>query len=246
MIKKIFTVLIALTIVTTSAGMVFADDSTTDATATSGTATAETTTGSTETTATAEADNNASAEATAKAEAEAKATAAKKAEAQKKAAAKKAKALKYKKGLAAYIRGVNGNYSKAGSMKLAGYFISYGKKYNVSPLALMAMARHESGFSARAHNPAGYYGMMQTSASLGRAKGFSKRELLVAKNSIKVAASYLRYNLKYFNYNYSKGIAGYCCGTYAVKTGHYSKTTSNARVRTMKSIKKYLVRHNYV
>lgn len=241
MIKKIFTVLIALTIVTTSAGMVFADDSTTSV-ATSGTATAETTTGSTETTATAEADNNASAEATAKEKAEA----AKKAAAEKKAAAKKAKALKYKKGLASYIRAVNGNYSKAGSMKLAGYFISYGKKYKVSPLALMAMAKHESGFSARTHNPAGYYGMMQTSASLGRAKGFSKSELLIAKNSIKVAASYLRYNLKYFNYNYSKGIAGYCCGTYAVKTGHYSKTTSNARVRTMKNIKKYLVRHNYV
>jgi soluble lytic murein transglycosylase-like protein len=156
------------------------------------------------------------------------------------------KAEKYQKGLAAYIRSRNKKISKARAYTLAGYFIKYGNKYNVDPKALMAMAQHESTFRAKAYNPAGYYGIMQTSASLGRSKGFSKRELFQAQNSIKVAASYLRYNLKVFHYNYSKGIAGYCCGTYAVKKGNYSRKTASVRVKTRAKIAKYLKNHNYV
>ena len=162
------------------------------------------------------------------------------------AAAKAAKALKYKKGLAAYIRTQNGSYTKKSSMKLAGYFIKYGKKYNVSPLALMAMAQHESRFSAKAYNPSGCYGMMQTTASLGRSKGFSKRQLFTAQNSIKVAASYLKYNLKAFHNSYAKAFSGYCCGTYAVKSGNYVTSPSRDRVKTMKAIKNYLKKHKYL
>jgi soluble lytic murein transglycosylase-like protein len=156
------------------------------------------------------------------------------------------RAEKYKKGLAAYIRSRNKKISKARSLALAGYFIKYGKKYKVDPKALMAMAQHESTFRAKAHNPAGYYGIMQTSASLGRAHGFSKKELYKPQNSIKVAASYLRYNLKAFHYSYTKGIAGYCCGTYAVKSGHYNKRVAVIRVKTRAGIAKYLKKHHYV
>ena len=162
------------------------------------------------------------------------------------AAAKAAKALKYKKGLAAYIRSKNGSISRAKSLIIAGYFIKYGKKYNADPTMLMAMAQHESTFSERARNSAGYYGIMQTSASLGRHYGYSKSELLQAKNSIRTGAGYLRYNLKVFHYNYSKAVAGYCCGTYAVKSGNYSKAGTNVRLNTRKAIKKYLKKHNYV
>ena len=156
------------------------------------------------------------------------------------------RAEKYKKGLAAYIRSRNKRISKARSLALAGYFIKYGKKYKVDPKALMAMAQHESSFSAKAHNPAGYYGIMQTSASLGRSHGFSKKELYKPQNSIKVAASYLRYNLKTFHYSYTRGIAGYCCGTYAVKSGHYNKRVAVIRVKTRAGIAKYLKKHHYV
>lgn len=156
------------------------------------------------------------------------------------------RAEKYKKGLAAYIRSRNKRISKARSLALAGYFIKYGKKYKVDPKALMAMAQHESSFSAKAHNPAGYYGIMQTNASLGRSHGFSKKELYKPQNSIKVAASYLRYNLKTFHYSYTRGIAGYCCGTYAVKSGHYNKRVAVIRVKTRAGIAKYLKKHHYV
>ena len=156
------------------------------------------------------------------------------------------KAVKYQKGLAAYIRSRNKKISRSRAYTLAGYFIKYGKKYNVDPKALMAMAQHESTFSAAAYNPAGYYGIMQTSASLGRSKGFSKSELFKAQNSIKVAASYLRYNLKTFHYSYVKGIAGYCCGTYAVKSGNYSRKTAALRIKTRAKIARYLKNHNYV
>lgn len=242
MIKKITVILIAMLLIISTAGMAFADDAAANNNSgtASGQATEETATNDSQTAT--EADGQTAATATNAAADAAKAAKAKAA----KAAARKAKALKYKKGLAAYIRSRNGNYSKKSSMKLAGYFIYYGKKYKVDPKALMSMAQHESGFSSRAHNPAGYYGIMQTSASLGRAKGFSKKELYVAKNSIKVAASYLRYNLKTFHYNYYKGIAGYCSGTYAVKSGHYNRTAAKVRITTLKGIKKYLKKHNYV
>jgi soluble lytic murein transglycosylase-like protein len=243
MIKKITVILIAMLLITSTAGMAFADDAAANNNSgtASGQATEETAANDSQTAT--EADGQTEATATNTAADAAKAA---KAKAAAKAAARKAKALKYKKGLAAYIRSRNGNYSKKSSMKLAGYFIYYGKKYKVDPKALMSMAQHESGFSSRAHNPAGYYGIMQTSASLGRAKGFSKKELYVAKNSIKVAASYLRYNLKTFHYNYYKGIAGYCSGTYAVKSGHYNRTAAKVRITTLKGIKKYLKKHNYV
>lgn len=153
---------------------------------------------------------------------------------------------RYQKGLAAYIRSKNRKVSKANSLRLAGYFIKYGKKYNVDPKVLMAMAQHESSFNARAHNPAGYYGIMQTSASLGRSHGYSKKSLYKAQNSIKTAASYLRYNMRVFHNNYRKAVAGYCCGTYAVKKGHYSKRTANIRLKTRAKIGKYLTKHNYV
>lgn len=210
--KKIMIVFMALIIVVSTSGVIFADEGA----ATGSAAAAKTAT----------------------------ATAADKAKAA--TAAKAAKALKYQKGLAAYIRTKNGSYSKKSSIKLAGYFIKYGKKYNVSPLALMAMAQHESTFRAKAYNPSGCYGMMQTTASLGRSKGFSKRQLFTAKNSIKVAASYLKYNLKAFHNSYYKAFAGYCCGTYAVKSGNYVTSPSKARIKTMHTIKKYLNRHNYV
>lgn len=238
MYKKIFTLILSIALIACSTLTIFGDDTVTTATGDTTTATTDTTAAADGTvTTTAENNQTTEAEAAAKAKAEAKAKA---------AAAKKAKALKYQKGLAAYIRSRNGRISRAKSMTLAGYFIAYGKKYKADPTMLMAMAQRESTFSERAYNSAGYYGIMQTSASLGRHYGFSKSELLQAKNSIKTGAGYLRYNLKVFHYNYYKAVAGYCCGTYAVKSGHYSKSTANARMSTRKAIKRYLEKHNYV
>ena len=152
----------------------------------------------------------------------------------------------YRDGLAAYIRKVNPHVSKKKSKSMAGYFIKYGKKYKVSPRILMAMAQCESTFYSNAHNPAGYYGLMQTSASLGRRYAHvSSHKLYNPKYSIKTGAAYLHSNMKIFKNNYKKAISGYCYGSGAVKAGRYRSGHANRRIGISKKIKKYLKKHNY-
>lgn len=156
------------------------------------------------------------------------------------------KQLKFKKGLARYIRLKNHSLSKKTAFRYAGYFIKYGKKYTVDPKALMAIACHESRFSAGAYNAAGYYGMMQTSATIGRNAGFSTTELFRAKNSIKAAAKLYSYNLNVFRGRHYMAFAGYCAGTYGAKSGHYNASIVGARAVTRKNIRIYMKKHGYM
>ena len=194
-----------------------------------------------------EAKKKAEEEAKKKAEEEAKkkaeAAAKKKAEAAKKAAQQKA--LKYKQGLAAYIRTKNGNLSKAWSLTLAGYFIDAGKKYNLDPKVLMAIAQRESTFRSKATNPYGIKGMMQTSDHLARLYGYKPSSLYQAKVSIDVGARYLAAMKKKFG-NYTKALSGYVYGSYAVSKGTYSTSHAKAMLKTRQQIQTYLEKHKYV
>lgn len=183
------------------------------------------------------------AEEEAKKKAEAEAAAKKKAEAAKKAAQQKA--LKYKKGLAAYIRTKNGNLSKAWTLTLAGYFIDAGKKYDLDPKILMAIAQRESTFRAKATSPYGIKGMMQTSDHLARQYGYKPSSLYKAKVSIDVGARYLASMKKKFG-NYTKALSGYVYGSYAVSKGNYSTSHAKAMLKTRKQITNYLKKHKYI
>lgn len=156
------------------------------------------------------------------------------------------KELRFKKGMAKYIRLKNHGLSKKTAFRYAGYFMKYGKKYDVDPKALMAIACHESRFSAGAYNAAGYYGMMQTSAAIGRNAGFSTTELFRAKNSIKAAAKLYSYNLNVFRGSHYMAFAGYCAGTYGAKSGHYNASIVGVRAVTRNNIKVYMKKHGYM
>lgn len=170
----------------------------------------------------------------------------KKEEAAKKAAEKKEKKeKKYKQGLAAYIRSKNGKLSKSWSLTLAGYFISAGEKYNLDPKILMAVAQRESTFRAKATNPYGIKGMMQTSDALARKYGYKPSSLYKAKVSIDVGARYLGGMKKKFG-NYTKALSAYVYGSYAVSKGRYSKASANAMLQIRRNINTYLKKHHYV
>ncbi len=148
-------------------------------------------------------------------------------------------------GYAAYMRTQNSSLTTAKSTKLARTYVKYAKAYNVNAKVLMAMSQCESRFYERAYNPAGYYGIMQTTAQLGRLyAGVSSNKLLKAKYSIKTGAAYLSYNLRYFNGNYTKAITGYCAGTGAAAAGA-STAPARLRLAIKSNIDSFMVRNGY-
>ena len=155
------------------------------------------------------------------------------------------KTSKYQKGLASYIRSVNPSLSKSWSLTLAGYFISAGKKYNLDPTVLMAIAQRESTFRASAKSPYGYKGIMQTSDLLARTYGYKPSSLFNAKVSIDVGARYLSTIKKKFK-TYTKALSGYIYGPGAVSKGKYSAVHANKLLKTSREIKAYLKKHGYV
>ena len=149
-------------------------------------------------------------------------------------------------GYSAYIRKVNPRVSKKSADSMAGYFIQYAKKNKLNERYLMAMAQCESTFNQRAYNYCGYYGLMQTTAHLGRMfGGVSAGSLLNAKHSIRTGAGYLRYNMNAFNNNYFKAISGYVNGTGAVKSGYYRKEPARRRIAIKKNIDRFMKTHHY-
>ena len=154
-------------------------------------------------------------------------------------------AEKYRDGLAAYIRKVNPNQSKSWSCTLAQYFIDAGKKYDLDPKVLMAMAQRESTFRAKVTSPYGYKGMMQTSDSLARSYGYKPSELYNAKVSIDVAARYMKSLKKTFG-TYTMAFCGYIYGGYAVQKGWYSKKGAWATMNVRDGIKEFLEKNNYI
>lgn len=151
----------------------------------------------------------------------------------------------YSDGLAAYMRTQNSTLSVAKSKRLAKTFIRYGRANHVNPKVLMAMAQCESRFTETAYNPAGYYGIMQTTSTLGRLyAGVSPRKLFHAKYSIMTGSGYLAYNLRYFNGNYTKAITGYCAGTGAAAAGA-STRPARLRLSIKRNIDRYLENNGY-
>lgn len=149
-------------------------------------------------------------------------------------------------GYSAYIRKVNPRVSKSAADNMAGYFIKYAKQNDLNERYLMAMAQCESTFNQRAYNSCGYYGLMQTTAHLGRMfGGVSAGSLLNAKHSIRTGAGYLRYNMDAFNNNYFKAISGYVNGTGAVKSGYYRREPARRRIAIKKNIDRFMKTHNY-
>lgn len=162
-----------------------------------------------------------------------------------KAQEKKKADEKYKKGLAAYIRKTNPNVKKSKSLKMAGYFIAKGKKYNLDPKVLMAIAKNESTFYTNAKSPYGYKGLMQTSDALARKYGYKPSSLYKAEVSIEVGARYLRTMKNKFK-TYTKALSAYAYGEGTVMSGNYSKSIAKKLLRTRKDITKYLERNNYI
>lgn len=166
-------------------------------------------------------------------------------EAKKKAEAKAAKEEKYKNGLAAYIRKINPNVSRAKSKTMAGYFISKGDKYNLDPKVLMAIAQNESTFYTSAKSPYGYKGLMQTSDALARKYGYKPSSLFKANVSIEVGARYLGAMKKKFK-TYTKALSAYAYGEGTVMSGNYSTALAKKMLNTRSQITKYLERNNYI
>ncbi|MGN0708608.1 MAG: transglycosylase SLT domain-containing protein [Anaerovoracaceae bacterium] len=153
----------------------------------------------------------------------------------------KKRAARYRYGIAKYIhkRGVSWKDSK----RIAKHFYTYAKKNKVSVAALMSIAQHESNFREKAYNPAGYYGLMQCSAQIGRSwAGVGTSKLLTAKYNIKAGSGLFRYNVKTLG-SYYMGFAGYQAGTYGAKAGRYSRSAVASRVRVMNSIRSYLKKY---
>lgn len=152
---------------------------------------------------------------------------------------------KYQKGLAAYIRSKNPKLSKNWSITLAGYFIKSGKKNNIDPKVLMALARRESNFNAKATSKYGHKGMMQCTSAFARSYGYKSADLYKAHISIEVAARYLR-AMKNKHETYHKAIACYVCGSGAVEKGIHSREPGRSVMKVRNNIQKFLKKNNYV
>ena len=152
---------------------------------------------------------------------------------------------KYQKGLAAYIRSKNPKLSKNWSITLAGYFIKSGKKNNIDPKVLMALAQRESNFNAKATSKYGHKGMMQCTSAFARSYGYKSADLYKAHISIEVAARYLR-AMKNKHETYQKAIACYVCGSGAVEKGIHSREPGRSVMKVRKNIQKFLKKNNYV
>lgn len=152
---------------------------------------------------------------------------------------------KYQKGLAAYIRSRNPKIGKKWSITLAGYFIKSGKKNNIDPKVLMALAQRESNFRSKATSRYGYKGIMQCSASFAKAHGYKTSDLYQADISIEIAAKYLR-RMKNKHETYSKAIACFVCGSGAVARGVHSREPGRSVMKTRSKIQDYLEEHHYV
>ncbi|MGN1414220.1 MAG: transglycosylase SLT domain-containing protein [Anaerovoracaceae bacterium] len=155
------------------------------------------------------------------------------------------KAEKYRNGLASYMRKINPKMGKVWSRKLAQTFIDAGKKYDLDPKILMALAQRESGFNSKATSPYGYKGMMQTSDGLARRYGYKPSSLYKAEVSIDVAARYLGGMKKEFG-TYTKALSGYVYGGYAVEKGRYSTAAAKAMLQTRREIKAYLEKYDFI
>ena len=249
MAKKLFVMLLALTIVTFSSIPAYADDASDDSIIPSSGVGSETE-GQVDTIIelTQAQIDAAAAKAAAEKAAAAKAAAGKLAAA-KIAAAKAAavaKAAKYKSGLARYIRHINKGISYDKSLKLAGYFIKYGKQYKMDEQIVMALAQTESHFNTSSHNPYGYWGLMQISTSLAKSKGYKGISLLQPNVNIKLGTRYLKTLSVRFHNDYFKGVAAYVYGSGSVQRGYYSKTRIKKIVDNKTAIKKFLKKYKYV
>lgn len=152
---------------------------------------------------------------------------------------------KYKKGLAAYIRYINPNVSRTKSLNMAGYFIQKANKYDLDAKVLMAIAQNESTFYTSAKSPYGYKGLMQTSDALARKYGYKPSSLYKAEVSIEVGARYLSAMKKEFK-TYTKALSAYAYGSGSVKSGNYSTKIANKMLKTRNQIRSYLQRNNYI
>lgn len=149
----------------------------------------------------------------------------------------KKKDLKYAKGISSYIKKVNSNVGSKKRLRIGKSFVKYGKKYDVSPCLLAAIAKHESTYYSHVIGAGRYYGLMQTNASLGRKyAGCSARELLIVENNVKTGAAYLGALKKSSGGNTRAALTRYCGGSGAV----------SSRIATQKEIRRYLQKRNYI
>lgn len=157
------------------------------------------------------------------------------------------KTVRYKKGLAAYIRKTNPNVGKKKSLNMAGLFISKGKKYDLDPKFLAAVAQRESTFKSGAYNGAGEgcRGLMQISTSLSRSYGYKKKSMYNMAKNIEVGAKYLR-SLKDEFGTYTKTYAAYAYGPGNVRRGNYSTKGAKQVLKTRKQIRTYLKKNGYI
>lgn len=151
---------------------------------------------------------------------------------------------KYQQGLAAYIRSKNKNLSKSWSITLAGYFIKSGKKHDIDPTVLMALARRESNFRAKAKSVYGYKGMMQCGDAFATRYGYKVSDLYKADVSIEIAARYLK-AMKKRHGTYTKALSCYICGSGAVASGNYSKKPAWSVMNMRDGIKDFLKEKGY-
>ena len=151
---------------------------------------------------------------------------------------------KYQKGLAAYIRSKNKNLSKSWSITLAGYFIKSGKKNDVDPKVLMALALRESNFRAKAKSKYGYKGIMQLSDAFARRYGYKPSDLYKASVSIEIAAKYIKKMKKKYK-TYTNAICCYICGSGSVANGTHSKEPGRSVMNVRSGIKKFLKKNGY-
>lgn len=168
------------------------------------------------------------------------------------AAAKEAEKLQkqkeeehYVKGLAAYIRTVNGNISKKTAQNYARYFIKYGDKYDLDEKLLMALAQTESTFNHDSVSSEDCKGMMQTSDGVGRNAGYEPHELFTPRISIKVGARYLEYKLDEHG-SMKLALTAYNQGSGSVNSGNYSLGFAKVVLEREDIIQDFLEDNGYI
>jgi hypothetical protein len=152
----------------------------------------------------------------------------------------------YNKGLARYIRSVNGNLSASRAQEMVFMLRRAAEVNRLDEKVLIAVVQKESSFNANAVSRSGAVGLMQFMPRTAAGLGLSVEQLYDPKTSIDHGAAYLSKSLENYGGNIDLALTAYNQGSGSVSRGTYSRVYADRVQDTVDDIDAYLEESGYV
>jgi soluble lytic murein transglycosylase-like protein len=153
---------------------------------------------------------------------------------------------KYNKGLAQYIRSVNGNLSAGHAQELVFMLRRAAEVNKLDEKVLIAVVQKESRFNADAVSRSGAVGLMQFMPRTAAGLGLNVEQLYDPKTSIDYGAAYLSKSLENYGGNIDLALTAYNQGSGNVSRGTYSRVYAERVQDAVDDIDAYLEEGGYV